>query len=263
MDRTKALLTLMRARHTGQVVGIVTVLSVKSGGFSFQSILAIASFLFLSIALFSFDDARDSVGDSIIHPKRPIPKGVFTVNQVYFMGFVFFCLAITSAYSLLLYQFALFLVVAALGLSVIFLKLNSIVRAILTASMVFLLFPFSISITSKSLLFGLIVALPHVAGSITKDFIHRKGDERIGLQPPARWSRFVASSLFFCLRRNHPAANYLKFSVLAIHSPYRPHFYKLFNTGIQSFKHAIPESIYLRRYRNDFSTRSLFRKYLR
>ncbi len=197
MDRIKALLTLMRARHTGQVVGIVTLLSVKSGGFSVQSMLAIASFLFLSIALFSLDDARDSVGDSLIHPKRPIPKGVFSVNQVYFMGTVFFCLGIISSYGLLLHQFALFLVVAVLGLSVIFLKLNSIVRAIFTASMVFLLFPFSIFITSKSLLFGLIVAVPHVAGSITKDFIHREGDERIGLQPPARWSRFVASGLFF------------------------------------------------------------------
>ena len=134
---------------------------------------------------------------SLIHPKRPIPKGMFTVNQVYFMGTAFFCLGIISSYRLLLHQFALFLVVAVLGLSVIFLKLNSIVRAILTASMVFLLFPFSIFITPKSLLFGLIVAVPHVAGSITKDFIHRKGDERIGLQPPARWSRFVASSLFF------------------------------------------------------------------
>lgn len=197
MDRIKALKSLIRVRHTGQVVGIVAVLSVKSGGCSVQSMLAIASFLFLSIALFSFDDARDSVGDRLIHPRRPIPKGVLTVNQVYLMGIVFFCLGTASSYSLLFYQFALFLVVTVLGLSVIFLKLNSIVRAILTASMIFLLFPFSMSITSKSLLFGLIVALPHVAGSITKDFIHLRGDERIGLQPPARWTRYMASGLFF------------------------------------------------------------------
>ena len=197
MDRLKALTSLIRIRHTGQVVGIVTVLSIKRHGFSVQSILAIASFLFLSIALFSFDDAHDSVGDRLIHPNRLIPKGVFTVNQVYLMGAVFFCLGIASSYNLLFYQFALFLVVAVLGFAVIFLKLNSIVRAILTASMIFLLFPFSTSITSKSLLFGLIVALPHVAGSITKDFIHLKGDERVGLQPPAYWTRYVASGLFF------------------------------------------------------------------
>jgi 4-hydroxybenzoate polyprenyltransferase len=178
-------------------VGIVTVLNVKIHGFTLQSMLAIASFLFLSIALFSFDDAHDSVSDKLIHPKRPIPEGVFTVNQVYLLGTVFFFLGTASSFSLLLYQFALFLIVAVLGLSVIFLKLNSIVRAILTASMIFLLFPFSMSITSKSLLFGLIVAIPHVAGSIAKDFIHREGDERIGLQPPARWARYVASGLFF------------------------------------------------------------------
>jgi len=197
MDRIKAFLALIRVRHTGQVVGIVTVLSFKSRGFSIQSMLAIASFLFLSIALFSFDDARDSVSDRIIHPKRPIPKGVFTVNQVYLIGIVFFCLGMLSSYSLTFYQFVLFLVVAVLGFSVIFLKLNSILRAIFTASMIFILFPFSMSINSKSLLFGLIVALPHIAGSITKDFIHLKGDERIGLQPPARWTRYVASFLFF------------------------------------------------------------------
>jgi 4-hydroxybenzoate polyprenyltransferase len=172
-------------------------LSIKRHGFSVQSMLAIASFLFLSIALFSFDDAHDSVGDKLIHPNRPIPTGVFTVNQVYLIGTLCFCFGIASAYNLLFLQFLLFLVVAVLGFAVVFLKLNSIVRAILTASMIFLLFPFSTSISSKSLLFGLIVALPHIAGSITKDFIHLKGDERIGLQPPVYWTRYVASGLFF------------------------------------------------------------------
>lgn len=197
MNRLKALLSLIRVRHTGQVVGIVTVLSVKRHGFSVQSMLAIASFLFLFIALYSFDDAQDSVGDKLIHPNRPIPTGVLTVNQVYLFGTLFFCLGIASAYSLLFMQFVFFLVVAVLGFAVIFLKLNSIVRAIFTAAMIFLLFPFSMSVSSKSLLFGLIVALPHVAGSITKDFIHLKGDERVGLQPPAYWTRYVAGGLFF------------------------------------------------------------------
>ena len=197
MNRLKALLSLIRVRHTGQVVGIVTVLSVKRLGFSIQSMLAIASFLFLSIALFSFDDAHDSVGDKLIHPNRPIPTGVFTVKQIYLFGTLFFCLGIASAYSLLFMQFVLFLVVAVLGFTVIFVKLTSIVRAIFTATMIFLLFPFSMSVSSKSLLLGLIVALPHVAGSVTKDFIHLKGDERVGLQPPAYWTRYVASSLFF------------------------------------------------------------------
>jgi 4-hydroxybenzoate polyprenyltransferase len=197
MNRLKALLSLIRLRHTGQVVGIVTVLSVKRHGFTVESLLAIASFLFLFIALYSFDDAHDSVGDKLIHPNRPIPTGVLTVNQAYLFGTLFFFLGVTSAYNLLLIQFVLFLVVAVLGFAVIFLKLTSMVRAIFTAVMIFLLFPFSMSVSSKSLLFGLIVALPHVAGSITKDFIHLEGDERVGLQPPAYWTRYVASGLFF------------------------------------------------------------------
>jgi len=197
MDRLKALLTLIRVRHTGQVVGIVTVLSVKRHGFSVQSLLAITAFLFLSIALFSLDDAHDSVGDRLIHPKRPIPSGAFTIKQVYLIGTLFLCLGLASASSLSFQQFVAFLVVAILGFAVIFLKITSILRAILTASMIFLLFPFSMAVSFKSLLFGLIVALPHVAGSITKDIIHREGDERVGLQPPAYWTRYVASGLFF------------------------------------------------------------------
>lgn len=197
MDRFKAVLTLMRVRHTGQIVGIVAVLSIKQHGLSIQALLAIAAFLCLSIALFAFDDAHDSAGDRLIHPHRPIPAGVFTVTQVYLIGTLFFCLGLASASNLLFQQLVLFLVIAGLGFAVIFVKLTSLVRALFTASMMFLLFPFSMPINTKSLLFGLIVALPHVAGSIAKDFIHRTGDERVGLSPPAQWTRYLASSLFF------------------------------------------------------------------
>lgn len=197
MKKMKAFATLMRVRYTGQVVGIVLTLSIKSFGISSQSMFAIASFLCLCIALFSFDDAHDHMSDLIIHPGRPIPRGEFTVNQVYLIGVISFCLGVMSTFGLMLFQIILYLVAAILGFSVIFLKLPSILRAAFIASMIFILIPFSISISLKSLLFGLIVALPHLAGSIAKDFIHSKGDERIGLQPPADWERYVASFIFF------------------------------------------------------------------
>ncbi len=197
MDRLKALLSLMRIRHTGQVVGIVAVLSVKQHGASMQALLAIASFLCLSIALFAFDDAHDSAGDRLIHPHRAIPLGVLSAKQVYLIGTLFFCLGLTSVLTLLFQQAVLFLAVAGLGFAVIFVKLTSLVRAFFTAVMMFLLFPFSMPVSEKTLLFGLIVALPHVAGSITKDFIHQTGDERVGLPPPTQWTRYMASGLFF------------------------------------------------------------------
>jgi 4-hydroxybenzoate polyprenyltransferase len=197
VEKLKAVTTLMRVRHTGQVVGIVLVLSVKSYGISAQSIYAIISFLFLCIALFSFDDAHDYISDSIIHPSRPIPKGIFSVNEVYLIGIISFCLGILVAFGLMLYQFSVFLLVAVLGFSVIFLKLSPILKATFTASMIFLLFPFSTPMNLKSILFGLIVALPHFASSISKDFIHSKGDIRIGLQPPVEWTRYLASFTFF------------------------------------------------------------------
>ena len=197
MAHLKSFLALVRVRHTAQVVGIVSVLSLKSNGFSVQSFFTIASFLFLSVALFSCDDAHDYVSDSLIHPERPIPKGVFTPNQVYLIGAISFSLGILFAANLMFYQFILFLSVAVLGFSVIFLKLGSILRAIFISSMIFILFPMGMIISLKSILFGLIVALPHFAGSVTKDFIHLKGDEKIGLQPPLDWSRYLAGFAFF------------------------------------------------------------------
>ncbi len=181
----------------GQVVGIVAVLNLKSNGLSTQSLLAIASYTLLSIALFSFDDAHDFLGDSITHPKRPIPKGIFTSKQVYLIGALFLGLGTVLASDLALYQFTLFLAAAALGLAAIFIKLDSISRAVLTASAIFTLFPANTSIGPKSILFGLIVALPHIAGSIAKDFMHSEGDLRVGLKSPPKWARHLSSLMFF------------------------------------------------------------------
>ena len=197
MKHLKAFLGLLRVRYTGQVLGIVSLLSIKSSGFSVQSVLAIASLLFLCISLFSFDDAHDYSSDLLIHSKRPIPRGVFTVNQVRLVGAVFFCLGTFFSAFLAPRQLAFYLLIAGLGLSVVFLKLKSIIRACFIAFMIFMLFPFSMSISVKSTLFGFIVALPHISGSIVKDFIHSIGDENIGLQPPPYWARSMAGFLFF------------------------------------------------------------------
>ena len=185
----------MRLRHTGQVVGIVTVLTFKNNGVTYQSLYAILSFLFLYIALYAFDDAHDRVSDVTVHPDRPIPRGIFTVRQVYAIGIIALCLGILSAFGLRPYQLILFFSVAILGFTVIFLKMSSILRAMLISLMIFILFPFS-ELSLKSVIYGLIVVLPHIAGSIVKDFLHSDGDERIGLDPPPTWARHVAGSLF-------------------------------------------------------------------
>ena len=196
MEAFKGLLALVRVRHMGQVVGIVSLLNLKSNGCSIPSLLTIASYMFLSIALFSFDDAYDFASDSIAHPGRPIPKGIFTSRQVYLIGAVSLSLGIALMSSLTLYQLVLFLVITMLGLVVIFTKLKSVLRATLTASMIFMLFPANTA-DLKNMLFGLIVVLPHIAGSIAKDYMHSRGDERIGLESPPEWARYLSSLLFF------------------------------------------------------------------
>lgn len=197
MQRLKAFPTLFRVRHTGQVLGIVSVLSFKNYGVSAPFLLSVAAAVSLCIALFSFDDARDHTGDALVHPDRPIPNGVYTPRQVYAVGIVALVVGGVFAANLLLHQFLLYLTAALFGLAVIFLTLESTVRATLVAAMIFALFPFAAPVEAVNLIFGLIVVLPHIAGSIAKDVVHAEGDARIGLSPPAPWGRAAASALFF------------------------------------------------------------------
>jgi 4-hydroxybenzoate polyprenyltransferase len=177
-------------------VGIVTVLSLKNVGFTLQAVLAITAALLLSTATFMFDDAHDESSDRVVHTQRPIPQGIFSGRQVYLMGILALCVGIGCALLLQRHQTVVFLAAAILGLGVIFLQLASGLRAILSAASIFLLFPFSTALTVKTLVFGLAVALPHVAGSITKDFLHVSGDQHMGLQSPIHWASPLASTLF-------------------------------------------------------------------
>jgi 4-hydroxybenzoate polyprenyltransferase len=86
VNRLQGFFTLLRLRHTGQVVGIVTVLSLKSVGFTLQAVLSITAALLLSTATFMFDDAHDESSDRIVHTQRPIPQGIYSGRQVYLMG---------------------------------------------------------------------------------------------------------------------------------------------------------------------------------
>lgn len=187
----------MRPRHTAQMVGIVAIFSLTSHGVSVQSLYAISSILLLSIATFFFDDAHDYESDRIVHPQRPIPKGYITVRQAYFMGAITLLIGISLASMLFFYQFAIFLTLAIVSISIVFFNFKSILRASLTAFFIGALIPFGAFPDLKSVLFGLTVALPHVGGSIAKDFIHQRGDTIQGLEPPPDWSKYLASATFF------------------------------------------------------------------
>jgi len=193
----KALVRLIRPRHTGHVVGIVAVLSIVSHGFSTQSLFAIVSALFLSIAIFFLDDAYDCRSDRIVHPGRPVPKGLISVRTAYLAGVILMFAGILFASMLLIHQFAIFIALTIIAIGIVFLNLGSVSRAFLTGFVIWGLFPFSAFPDTKIMLFGLIVFLPHVGGSIAKDFLHSSGDREQGLEPPHAWSRFVASLAFF------------------------------------------------------------------
>lgn len=192
----KASLRLARLRHTAQVVGIVAVMSGSSHGFSSQTVIAISSAFLASIAIFFLDDARDFESDRIIHLDRPIPEGLITARQAYLIGAALMLGGTLLASALFPYQFAIFLALMAAATAVVFLRLPSALRALLTASIIWALFPFSAFPDLKTVLFGLIVAFPHVGGSITKDFLHSAGDKIQGLKPPPEWMNYVAAFAF-------------------------------------------------------------------
>lgn len=120
MKRLKAFVKLMRPRHTAQIVGIVAIFSIASHGVSIQSLYAIISSLFLSISIFFLDGAHDYKSDQIVHPQRPIPKGLITIRQAYAGGALFLFMGILFASMLLFYQFAIFLVSTFIAIAIVF-----------------------------------------------------------------------------------------------------------------------------------------------
>lgn len=196
LQKTNAFARLVRPRHTAQVVGIVAILSIASYGFSTHSLYTILSSFFLSIALFFLDDAHDYKSDIIAHSMRPLPKGLITVRQAYLGGVVALVLGTLFASQLLVHQLLIFSISTTIAVVVIFISIQSTLRACLNAFLIWSLFPFAAFPDLKTTFFGLIVALPHVGGSIMKDFLHQKGDETQRLSGPPDWSRLVAGGAF-------------------------------------------------------------------
>ncbi|UCE28510.1 MAG: UbiA family prenyltransferase [Candidatus Bathyarchaeota archaeon] len=197
MERAEAFVSLVRPRHTAQIVGIVAIVSIASHGLTTTSLYAIISSLFLSISIFFLDDAHDYESDRVAHPRRPVPRGLITTRQAYTISAILMLLGILSASMLFFYQFVIFLTSTIVAVAISVLNINSLLRASLSAFLIWTLFPFGAFPDLKTALFGLIVALPHVGGSITKDFIHSRGDIIQGLKPPPDWSKYLASTIFF------------------------------------------------------------------
>lgn len=197
LKRLTALAKLIRLRYTAQIVAIVAIFSITNHGVTIPSLSAIISSLLLSISIFCFDEAHDLKTDQIVHPNRPIPKGLITVRQAYLSGIIFLLIGIFLSSTLFLYQFVIFIVSSIIAISIIFSNINSIMCAFLNAFLIWTLFPFSAYLDLKTVLFGLIVSFPHFGGSIAKDFIHYSGDKMQNLEPPPVWSKYLVSISFF------------------------------------------------------------------
>ena len=197
LKRLTALGNLIRLRYTAQIVAIVSIFSITNHGISIISLSTIVSSLLLSISIFCFDEAHDLKTDQIVHPNRSIPKGLISVRQAYIIGIIFLLIGLLVSSKLLLYQFIIFIISSIIAIGIIFSRLKSIIRAFLNAFLIWTLFPFSASLELKTVLFGLIVSLPHFGGSIAKDLIHHPGDKIQNLEPPPVWSKYLITSSLF------------------------------------------------------------------
>ena len=197
LKRLSALATLIRLRYTAQIVAIVAIFSITNHGVTIPSLSAIISSLLLSISIFCFDEAHDLKTDQVVHPNRPIPKGLITVRQAYLSGIIFLMIGIFLSSTLFLYQFVIFIVSSIIAIVIIFSNIKSIMRAFLNAFLIWTLFPFSAYLDLKTVLFGLIVSFPHFGGSIAKDFIHYPGDKIQNLESPPVWAKYLVSISFF------------------------------------------------------------------
>jgi heme O synthase-like polyprenyltransferase len=196
--RSSAYLRVARTRYAAQVSGIVAIFSVRDGFAATKVIPSVASIVLLSMALFFLDDAHDYRSDLIVHPEREIPKGRLKPRDVYMAGVALLSLGVLSASFLSMVQLGVFSAITLLGVAVIFVPMRSTVRSILTASMIWALVLFSHPVFElRTILFGLLVGLPHVGGSIVKDLVHSRGDVEIGLCPPGDHARHVAAVSFF------------------------------------------------------------------
>ncbi|UCD96766.1 MAG: hypothetical protein JSV35_01540 [Candidatus Bathyarchaeota archaeon] len=193
MQSLKAFTTLVRPRYTAQITGIVVIISLMDYGASLPTLFAVSSSFLLSIAVFVFDDARDVKADRIVHPERPIPAGSLTTRQGYMASALLTLAAALIASQLALIQFTIFLFSTMIAITIVFVNMTSTLRASLIALLIWSLFPFAGFPDLRNILFGSIVALPHVGGSIAKDFAHSKGDQLQGLEQPPVWSRYLAS----------------------------------------------------------------------
>ena len=176
--------------------GVTAIASFASHGFTIESIFTIIAIFFLAAGLYAIDDSTDLEADRIIHPQRPLPKGLINQRSTFALGLAFTIVGAFTSVNLRPYQIYLFFTIMTFGFAIIFIKLNALIRALLVSSMMGFLFPFGAFLDLQSILFGLMIGLPHIGASIAKDYLHVQGDSLQGFSSPPIWAKYLAAYLF-------------------------------------------------------------------
>lgn len=186
---TKGLFSLLRLPYWMMSGGLalITAFAIRSNAISIQNILLIFfSMAFITSAGFSINDYFDRESDAIIKPKRPIPSGLFSLNQVIIISGLLFIIGLFMAF---LINWLSFLVLLVDSILLIFYssyikRKSGFAANILVGLLVGTAFLYGeatifqnislISISLYPICFGTI------SGNILRDVLSLEGDEKVG-----------------------------------------------------------------------------------
>lgn len=192
----KAYFSLVKPRHLMYVGSVTAIASFASHGFTVESMFTIIAITLLAAGLFAIDDSTDIEADRIIHPQRPLPSGLISQRSAFVFGLASVIVGAYTSLNLKTYQICLFFAIMTFGFVIIFIKLGTLIKALIVSCMIGFLFPFGAFLDLQSMLFGLMIGLPHIGASIAKDYLHVRGDSLRGLPSPPIWAKYLAAYLF-------------------------------------------------------------------
>jgi geranylgeranylglycerol-phosphate geranylgeranyltransferase len=168
-------------------LAILTSLAITKGAVNIQTaLLSFLSMSFITSAGFAINDYFDRESDLIIKPKRPLPAGVLTLNQVitisvalFFAGLIFAALINTLSFLILIVDSVLLIIYSA-----VVKKKSGFAANILVGLLTGTAFLYgeatvfnTITLVSLSLY---PIAFGTIGGNVVRDILSREGDVKVG-----------------------------------------------------------------------------------
>jgi geranylgeranylglycerol-phosphate geranylgeranyltransferase len=168
-------------------LALLTAFAITKGSLSFQTFLLVFfSMSFITSAGFSVNDYFDRESDAIIKPKRPIPSGSLSLNQVIAAAILLFALGLGLAVLINPLSFVVLLVdsIVLLLYSMFVKRKSGFAANVLVGLLVGTAFVYGEAAISNAI--GLMslslypIAFGTIGGNVLRDILSLEGDSKIG-----------------------------------------------------------------------------------